>query len=285
MFYMKSDSKTCRNALHRRAYAYIGNDSLSVTRADYTLPENAQGINGFKVAHISDLHNHVFGDGQAKLVYAVNNEHPDIIVITGDSIDRRRCDIDAAMAFISKAVNIAPVYFVTGNHEELSTHYSEFRARLEDAGVTVLANSFAALYRGETAFALIGLSDPEMLGNSIKKDGSDAKENIKLILKRITYDTGPCFKILLTHRPELIEIYSECGIDLVFAGHAHGGQVRLPFIGGLLAPAQGILPKYTSGIYRSGNTAMAVSRGLGNSTFPLRIFNPPEIISLTLRRG
>lgn len=280
MFYMDSRLKNSRNPYHRRAYASIGNEALTTTRHEYYSDAIDKKLSGFKIVHLSDLHNRRFGESQSRLVFAVKEEKPDIIVLTGDMIDRRRTDIDAAMEFIEKAVGIAPVYFVTGNHEELSGRYKEFRQRLLYSGVTLLYNSAVTLEHNGAAFSLLGIADAVYFGYS-KKTGGEAGDLLNHTLKALA-DKAPRFKILLTHRPELIDIYSQCGIDLVICGHAHGGQVRLPFIGGLLAPGQGVFPKYTSGIYHVKNTSMAVSRGLGNSTFPLRIFNPPEIISLTL---
>lgn len=278
MFYMKSMSGT-RNALHSRAYASIGNNSLMTTRLEYSCAEIDKELSGFKIVLISDLHNQTFGGKQSRLITAVREERPDMIALTGDIIDRRRTDIDAAMAFIDKAAGIAPLYFVSGNHEELSARYAEFKKRLLSSGVTVLENSFVTREYGGAAFRLIGISDAASFGYGSKRADMRAGERIKHILNTLV-DKKSRLNILLSHRPELIDIYMECGIDLVICGHAHGGQVRLPFIGGLLAPAQGLFPRYTSGIYRAGNTAMALSRGLGNSTFPLRIFNPPEIVSI-----
>lgn len=279
MFYMNSRLKNSHNLYHRRAYASIGNNSLKTTRIEYSCAIDKR-LSGFKIVHLSDLHNHRFGESQSKLVFAVREEKPDIIALTGDMIDRRRTDIDAAMEFIDKAAEIAPVYFVTGNHEELSRRYQEFSNRLLSSGVTVLDSSAANLDHNGAAFSLIGIADAVSFGYDSKND-SQAAGRLRQTIKALS-DKATHFKILLTHRPELIDIYSQCGIDLVICGHAHGGQARLPFIGGLLAPGQGMFPKYTSGLYHVKNTAMAVSRGLGNSTFPLRIFNPPEIISLTL---
>ena len=91
------------------------------------------------------------------------------------------------------------------------------------------------------------------------------------------------YAILLSHRPELFETYAACGVDLVLSGHAHGGQFRLPFIGGLIAPNQGLFPKYDAGLFTDGNTNMIVSRGIGNSIIPIRFNNRPEIVLLELR--
>ena len=185
-------------------------------------------------------------------------------------MDARRTDIAAALGFAKDAVTIAPVYYVTGNHETAlpQQQYEQLMEGLETAGVTVLANDAVTVtYHGEE-ITVVGLSDPASMAASR--------------LSRLT-DKEERYVILLAHRPDFFEEYAEGGADLVFSGHAHGGQFRLPFIGGLMAPDQGLFPKYDAGLYRDGNTSMVVSRGLGNSIIPFRINNRPEIILVELK--
>jgi hypothetical protein len=132
---------------------------------------------------------------------------------------------------------------------------------------------------GTEEIQLIGIDDP---ANRIEPATglATAEENIIKSLNRA--EEAAAFQILLSHRPEMLSLYSEYGFDLVFSGHAHGGQFRIPFVGGLVAPNQGLLPKYTAGKHEAGDTAMIVNRGLGNSLFPFRIFNRPEIVEVTL---
>lgn len=273
-----------RNALHRRAYPSIGNNSVSIANIVYMSTKVSNDLYGFKIAHISDLHNHDFGDGHSKIISLIRRERPDIIAITGDLIDRRRTDIDTAMAFIDLAVNIAPVYYVTGNHEIKSDSYRELYSKLKNTEVIVLENeSIKIKYYGEE-FNLIGLHDVSSFACDPNVIDADAKYKLKTTLKSLISGDSSCLNVLLSHRPELIDLYAECGADVVLSGHAHGGQARLPLLGGLYAPEQGILPKYTSGLYKRGNTSLIVSRGLGNSLFPLRIFNPPEVVIITLKK-
>lgn len=205
---------------------------------------------------------------------------PDIIVITGDLIDRREYDLDIAIAFIKGAVDIAPVYYVSGNHEAWSGKYALIKEKLIANGVIVLDNKAFELKKGDESIQILGLSDPDFL-TSDYLDGTDNRE----ILKQLKiWSNGESFKILLSHRPELLNLYFENNIDLIFTGHAHGGQFRIPGIGGLVAPDQGFFPKYTSGSYKKGMSTMFVSRGLGNSIIPIRIFNRPEIVVVTLKQ-
>ncbi|MGE5493887.1 MAG: metallophosphoesterase [Burkholderiales bacterium] len=272
-----------RNVLHRRAYAYIGNNSLNVTNIEYTGAKVPQQLYGFKIAHISDLHNHDFGGRQSRLIRLVKKERPDIITVTGDLIDRRRTDIKTAMDFIRGAVNLAPVYFVTGNHEIKSRRCKELFAQLKEAGVNMLDAKSVAINQEGGCIRLFGLPDISYYGYETAAEKEKAKLRLQSALKDLTAGHESSLNILLTHRPELIRLFSGCGIDIVLSGHAHGGQMRLPFLGGLYAPGQGVLPKYTSGMYHKYGMALVVSRGLGNSLFPLRIFDPPEVVMLKLK--
>ena len=261
------------------AFSIWQNNSIVISNFDYNKSELPTEFNNFKIVHISDLHNKVFGDEQDKLIGKVEDLLPNIIVITGDLIDRRRYNLEKAMLFINSAVKIAPVYYVSGNHEAWSGKYYEIKERLIDAGVIVMEDSKLDITRGNNSIKLLGLSDPDFL-TSDYIDGTDTSK-VEEKLKEWSEIEG--FKILLSHRPELFDLYSENNIDMIFSGHAHRGQIRLPFVGGLVAPDQGLFPKYTAGSYTSNTSTMYVSRGLGNSLFPVRVFNRPEIISVTLK--
>ncbi|MGG7142638.1 metallophosphoesterase [Clostridium nigeriense] len=255
------------------------NNSIVISNYNYESSEILSEFNNFKIVQISDLHNKNFGEEQSKLLEKVESLSPDIIVVTGDLIDRRKYNLDIAMNFINKAVEIAPIYYVSGNHEAWSGKYSEIKERLIEAGVNIIDDKNVEIKNGDERIHLLGLSDPAFLTSNYI-DGTDTS-SIDRNLSNWSEIEG--FNILLSHRPELFDLYSKNNIDLVFSGHAHGGQIRIPFIGGLIAPNQGFFPKYTSGSYNSDKTTMFVSRGLGNSIFPLRVFNRPEVISVTLK--
>ncbi len=221
----------------------------------------------------------MFGDDQAEILNKIRNLSPDIIVVTGDLIDRRNYNLASAMTFIYGAVKIAPVYYVSGNHEAWSGKFPVIRESLVDAGVCVLDDTAVELYRGNSSIHIMGLADPDFLTSSYFDGTNISKMTEQLKL----WSTNENFKILLSHRPELFDLYCKYNMDLVFTGHAHGGQIRIPLIGGLVAPDQGMFPKYTSGRYSKDSTTMFVSRGLGNSIIPIRILNRPEIVTVTLR--
>ena len=252
------------------AFFYWQNNDVVVTQYDYTSTEIPAEFDGFKILQVADLHSKEFGTDQEVLVTLTKGIAPDIIVVTGDLIDSNHTDIEAAMDYISQAVLIAPVYFVTGNHEVWSEQYTTLAADLVKYGVTILDNKSTILSKNGAEIFLLGLPD----GDVISKE-SEAVFDF----------AGNKFCILLSHRPELLNEYAQENVDLVFAGHAHGGQFRIPFLEGLFAPNQGLFPKYTSGVYTEADTSMVVSRGLGNSIIPVRVFNRPELVVVTLREG
>lgn len=241
-------------------------------------------FDGFILCQVSDVHNEARGEGNAALLRALREAAPDLICITGDFLDSRRTDLDFALELAGQLAEIAPAVYVTGNHEARRMDLSALEAGLAARGVRVLRDDWMPLARGGEEIALLGLDDP---GFAAGEDWTLAEglDQTQARLSALLAQAGDRFSLVLSHRPELLPAYAEAGADLVLSGHAHGGQVRLPGIGGLFAPGQGILPRLTSGVYERGETRLVVSRGLGNSSFPLRVFNPPEIVTVTLRAG
>ena len=257
------------------------NNSITISEIVFkndTIPES---FKGYKILQISDLHNKEFGSKQNKILAKIEKIKPDIIVITGDLIDSNHTNIDIAMELINGAINIAPTYYVSGNHEAWYGSYEDLKSKLENSGVVVLDNEKIEVFNDSDSIDIIGLADTSF----IKYDWLEYGDNVetKNLLNTLT-EGSTNFKILLSHRPELFDIYSDSSVDLIFSGHAHGGQFRLPFIGGLVAPDQGFFPKLTEGVHTINNTSMIISRGLGNSIIPLRVFNRPELIVVTLSK-
>lgn len=250
------------------------NRTLGITEITASSQRLPEPFRGFRIAQISDLHNTEFGDENSDLLSMLSGCKPDIIVITGDLVDSRRTDIPVALAFAEQAVRIAPVYYVSGNHEARIAEYAAMKSSLQELGVMVLEDASVTIWRDNASITLIGIQEA---------DRNDPKRpSMSELLDRLQEGTEG-YRVLLCHRPEFFQTYVDAGIDLVFAGHAHGGQFRLPGLGGLLAPDQGFFPKYDSGAFTENRTTMVVSRGLGNSRFPLRINNPPEIVLVNLK--
>lgn len=259
-------------------FLYGQNNWMGVTRLDIVSERLPVKFDGYTILQVSDLHSKTFGRGQSGLARRIADAEPDMIVITGDLVDGRHYDKEASLNLIRKAADYAPVYYVTGNHEWWSGKFGELEGGIREAGAVILRNETRRITVDGQSIYLAGLDDPESTGSNYDEAGY-IEERLHETIPRIP---GNSYRILLSHRPELFYYYSGYGVDLAFCGHAHGGQFRLPFLGGLYAPDQGYFPKFTSGIYRDGNSSMVVSRGLGNSIIPQRLFNRPELVLVTL---
>lgn len=248
---------------------WIFHGNVAVEISEYTVKgQIPESFDSFRIAQISDLHN----SENDKIIEKLRTTDVDIIVITGDMIDSRNTKVDVATAFAKEAVEIAPCFYVTGNHEaRVWEDYNLLKEQLISLGVTVMENEECCLSIGDESISLIGLHDT----------GFDLNTGIDYTLASVKSE-GDNYKILLAHRPEYFDKYN--GVDLILSGHAHGGQIRLPFIGGLFAPGQGFFPKYDSGVYNEEGKTMVVSRGLGNSLFPFRVNNNPEIVVVELKK-
>lgn len=259
-------------------FIWFQNNSIATSQAAIRSANLPESFDQFKMIHLSDLHNKNFGRGQQRLVGKISEIQPDIIVFTGDLIDSNRPGNEASLMLMKELIAIAPVYYVSGNHEWWSGTFSSLELSLKDIGVQVLRNEHVTLAKGNDKIHIAGIDDPAH-GKSDQSEREIAKQDIANAIEGLEEDG---FTMLLSHRPELLPLYVASDFDIVFAGHAHGGQVRLPFIGGLVAPNQGFLPTYTAGKYELDQTVMMVSRGLGNSIILLRVFNRPEIVAVTL---
>ena len=256
-----------------------GNTALELSEYTVSSSKLPQCFDGYRIAHISDLHNAEIGKGNEKLLTLLRDADPDMIAITGDLIDSRNTDVEVALQFIREAVKIAPCYYVTGNHEARVSAYVELKAGMEDAGVTVLEDTRTEISLEGDTITLMGVDDPSFQTDYLFGDAETVMDT-----KLEELHTGnDGFTVLLSHRPELLDTYAVHKVDLVFSGHAHGGQFRLPFLGGLYAPNQGLFPQYDAGLYTEGSTHMLVSRGIGNSLLPLRFNNRPEVILVELQ--
>ncbi len=246
-------------------YMLWENTHFVITNYEYKDPKVPREMDGLRLLQISDLHNQSFGKENRRLLEAVRQCEADGIMITGDLIDSTFTNPQKALAFAEELVKIAPVYYCTGNHEHRMSakDLRLFLQGLSALGVRVLSDEAIDFYGG----TLVGLKDP-----------SSQKHTLKRILKDRKEDS---FTLLLSHKPHYFENYLEA--DLVLSGHAHGGQIYIPFLGGFIAPGQGYFPKYTKGFYTMENTTMLVSRGIGNSHRIPRVFNPPELVIVTLR--
>lgn len=256
-----------------------GNTALELNTYTVTSDKLPEAFNGYRIAHVSDLHNAEMGEDNENLLTMLRDAEPDISAITGDIIDSRNTDIEIALQFVEEAVKIAPCYYVTGNHEARINKYNELIEGLENKGVVHLHNESVILKQGNESVTLIGLRDPSFQADYLFDDEASVVDSVLSDLKR----KANGYTVLLSHRPEMCDTYVSNEVDLVLSGHAHGGQFRLPFIGGLVAPGQGLFPEYDAGLYTEDDTNMIVSRGIGNSILPFRVNNRPEVILIELQ--
>ena len=256
-----------------------GNTALEVNEYEIASNRIPEAFSGFRIAQVSDLHNAEFGEGNEKLIGLLSQTDPDMIVITGDLIDSRHTDIEIALEFARQAIKLAPVYFVSGNHEARVPEYEDLKIGLVKAGVVILENQKVQITREGESITIMGIDDPSFQEDYLFGDAVSVTSSA---LSEIQNESDR-YTVLLAHRPELFETYVDAGVDLVFSGHAHGGQFRLPFIGGLVAPNQGFFPEYDAGLFSEGSTTMIVSRGVGNSIIPIRFNNRPEIVVAELK--
>ena len=246
-------------------FVVIGlHNPLSISKISLNSDKIDKPIN---IALVSDLHSCKYGEKQCELINAISNSNPDIICLTGDIFDDRRSN-DNAEIFISEISAQYPCYYVTGNHEFWANEkeFNSEMAMLEKYGVCRLESESKEICINEQTINIIGVDDPESGSFDLSSARNANKEY---------------YSILLSHRPEYLGDYSLTGVDLVLCGHAHGGQWRIPGIleNGLIAPNQGLFPKYTNGIYTTKDTTMIVSRGLAKeSTIVPRFYNKPEVV-------
>ncbi len=263
------------------------NNAVVLTRQEFVSGDLPDGFDGYRILHISDLHDKRFGAKQEKLLQICADASPDLIVITGDIIDKRRTkweDIGPALELASGAVQIAPTFFVCGNHEISSGYYDQLRQELMQLGVTVLDNEVVEIKSGDDTITLAGIQNVNAFSD-FRSEPDVAQENFHEQLQALADQVQTPFSILLSHRPDFFDWYVDAGFILTFCGHAHGGQVRIPGLGGVFAPDQGLFGKYTEGLHIKDGRGMNISRGLGNSGFPFRVFNRPELVLVTLHQG
>lgn len=265
-------------ALIAAAAAFLIKDSrddLEISRYEVKSQKLPESFDGFKIVQLSDLHGAEFGEDGMELVEKVKELEPDIIALTGDFVTDEG-DLAAVEKLAARLTELCPVYFVSGNHEFGSGLAVKVRNILERAGVKYLSNEYLTISRGEDGILLGGVEDPLAYADMLSPDELAQKMN----------DAAPdAFKILLGHRNYWMTEYPELPVDLMFCGHAHGGLIRIPGVGGLIGTDRRLFPDFDAGQFNNGRYTLIVSRGLGNSVSIPRVFNRPEIVCVELTRA
>ena len=251
------------------AFLYWSNNSLQTDVYSFSSDRLPAAFDGFRIVQLTDLHGKVFGEDNRDLLQAVQAQEPDIIVVTGDLVDEN-CPLDREMPLMEGLCAIAPVYYVTGNHEWAAGYVPQLTHLLQEAGVTCLQNSFVPLQQGGSQIVLAGVEDP---------NGYRDMEQPARFLDRLRREVpGDPYVVMLCHRNNTLDLWASLEADLVLAGHGHGGVIRLPFVGGLLSVDRTLFPQDCEGLYTRGRTTLAVSRGLGG----VRLWNRPHLPTLVL---
>lgn len=263
-------------ALLAAGFLLWGNCSLQTTETALVSPALPPAFDGLRIVELADLHGRVFGRGSRRLLAAVRRAEPDLICIDGDLFDEHT-DLAMLPPLLRGLCAIAPVYYVTGNHEWRVPGLRGILAQMRACGVTVLQDDWRVLRRGEDALIVAGTDDP--CGPAERKTPAE-------LIADIRAEAGEAaFLLLLAHRNDQLPQWSALGVQAVLDGHCHGGVVRLPFVGGLFGTDRRLFPAWDAGLYRQGETALYVSRGLGYTNVHFRLFNRPEVAVIVLRRG
>ena len=239
---------------------------------------------------LSDLHEKSYGEGNSKLVEAINNIDPDAVLIAGDMITGQHTghdsNLEPSLSLIRSIAPKYPIYAANGNHEykmfllggDFRTVYDEYESALRDAGVVLLRNT--GTYLEDYNMEIHGLEMSYEFFSKFRKRKMDP-DYIK------DFFGEPCesrFQLLIAHNPMYFEEYCAWGADLTVSGHVHGGIARLPVLGGVLSPALILFPKYDGGLFKRGDRYMVLSRGLGMHTVPIRFNNPGEVCVIRIKK-
>lgn len=246
--------------------------NLQVTRYTLSFTSLPTQFESFKIVHLTDLHGMSFGKDNSKLIDAVVQEKPDLIAITGDMAGDSE-ELGAVSKLLDGIEGIAPIYFVNGNHEWAGGCVAVEKALMLEHNVTCLSNDYEPLYQGDDRIIICGAEDP---------NGRADMTRPNVLAERLRQDYPEDFVLWLAHRNDYISKYYKLPVDLIVCGHAHGGIVRLPWLGGLLSTSHRLMAEYETGLYSGDSFTMEVSRGLGNSISVPRLFNRPEVVSITL---
>ena len=264
-------------------FCYYQNNKISITN----LKVKSNVNKSIRIVQISDLHSKEFGKDNNILYKAIMNQKPDIIVATGDLIDSNMKRINEIIEFCSRLNKRVPVYYILGNNEMRCSRVNEIVEKLKQKNINVLENEIATIKIKDNIINILGLAEKRVDKGEMFYSKINSRyeiENVDSLFRKLENLIG--IKIVLSHYPENYEYvgdysYSKYNFDIMFSGHAHGGQFILPGLGGVFAPGQGLFPKYYKGIYGNKNK-LVVSRGLGNSGFPLRLFNRPNLVIVDL---
>lgn len=246
-------------------YFYWQINTVVVRKYTVYVDELPGNFAGFTILHLSDLHNKEFGKDQKNLLQLIRKQKYDVVAVTGDLVNKHDPK-NEPVARLLEGIKDKPLYFVPGNHDWWTGFQTS--KHLEQAGARVLLNDAERITKGGRHIWMVGVDDPYI-----------NRDRLDVALQRVN---DPAPRILLAHAPNIFAAATRQDIDLVLVGHTHGGQVRIPFVGAVTAPGQGLFPRWDYGLFASGETTMVINGGLGESGLPLRFNNKPEIVLIKL---
>lgn len=272
-------------ALAVLCFLFYGNNSIQRSTFHLSVDKLPRDHPGLRIVHISDLHGKRFGGHNRRLARAVAGLDPDLVLVSGDMIDSHRDDGSPFIDLLHELQQRYPVYCSLGNHEQIvrgmagTERYARFAEKAAEAGAILLDNERVEYVKDGAVFGIYGFTAAlyHYSSQSTTEIWEEAALKTAFIEDKLGRPQDDEIAILLAHNPKYFTKYADWGPDLVCAGHIHGGVVRLPFWGGVLSPDKTFFPPYSAGLYRSGESTMHVSRGLGNSVIPCRIFNRPDL--------
>lgn len=256
-------------------FVYWQNFTLQVEPVELFFESLPPQFDGLRVAELSDLHGRSFGKNNVRLLRTLQKARPDMICICGDLFDEKT-DLTMLEPLLTGLTDIAPVYYVTGNHEWQVKNLREILQKMRAWGVTVLENEGRVLSRGGAEMVVAGVHDP---------CGPYDMKTPAALVRELRSAQGNDFILMLSHRNDELTMWSQLGVQLVLSGHCHGGVVRLPFVGGVFGTRRELFPEYDAGVYRQDGTTLFVSRGLGYTNVHFRLFNRPHVPIMILRSG
>ena len=248
--------------------------NLKITEHELHFESLPRAFEDFRIVQLSDLHGSFFGKENERLIREVSKLKPDIIALTGDMAGAKD-ELESFEDLLKGIVEIAPVYYVSGNHEWGSGYMPEVIELLEKYGVEYMANRYLPLWRGGERIIIAGVDDPMGRADMTKPDE---------LAEKLRSEYPEDFTLLLGHRNDWLEKYPQLPVDLILCGHAHGGIIRLPVIGGLFSAKHKLFAEYEKGLYEGEEYVLGVSCGFGNSIFIPRMFNRPEIVSVVIKK-
>ncbi|GAB2534713.1 metallophosphoesterase [Gracilibacillus alcaliphilus] len=254
------------------AKIYVDTNTFKINKVPFQSDKLPEGFQ-LKLLQLTDIHNQVFPDENQRLLEEIQQAEADLIVITGDLIDRKTEDLTDALTLVDQITAIHDqVFYVTGNHEWESCFFGGLMNELTERGVTILHNRHVTLSYQGVEIQLVGIDDV-----------STERENLAEAFEGIDKNL---YTILLSHAPSVTQHYPHVPADLILSGHTHGGQIRLPLIGALIAPDDGLFPKLDKGIYPLGEERyLYIDSGLGTTGAPVRLLNQSQFSLIEISHG